>query len=394
MCTINIFTFPTGTISRHISDEIYLNVVIYESIHKMYTHKQCIEGFWWAIENGPRHQNFIERYWTPLQRFDREALARHDESYTPLDVNAPSTREGGWFGCTPICISAARLNATNITALICECRAEVKNCPITGMSNGGSPLHFMALSACVAGNGRVAHEVMEMLLEGGADTSATDVNRQTVLHRVCKGPGEHNRSAKATMTAIDLILKHTVDRVSLVRSVDKHGKTAMDYAFLNYEPSWDNIHILDALIKHGADINSDQCMLHLAVNIMQFKNNEKRCRFSWRFYEVPQWFMAIKFLLINGADPFKIIGENSVMTLATFIKPGFHPACDNIRGMFKAIQDHVDKRRIDDPNCDTRIGRGEMERIIDNVERPHNRRYRNCTVWGRSEKDCGYKIEY
>ena len=344
-----------------------------DEVHSM-THEEVLNIFWCTIEGS--HRGSISVYYRTLKRFDREALARHDELYNPIDIDAPSTRTGRWIGYTPLCICVARSALYDVSYILDSCGAGV-NVPSV---DGVSPLHFSTRLCCVVGN--VAYEVMEMLLCHGAHTYATDADGQTALHRVCKGSGKRRRSPEFTLGSIKTILDNTVDKSALVNMLDVNEKSALDYAFPNYTPNRQHLEIFEVLIKNGANVNSDEGMLHKAVGSMQNRNGG--CRFAVTYPTIPLYYRLIIVLLENGADPFKIRDGVSAVTIALHLKQGSHPACDNIISIFAAIQRPVVNFRKcgDGPNCGINVDNRQMENIIYHIENPPYSWYPRCTEWG------------
>ena len=343
-----------------------------DAVHEM-THDEVLNRLWLTIEGS--HGGCAESlllYYNAVKRFDSEALAR-DELYKPMDIDAPSTRMGRWLGYTPLCICVARSALYDVSSLLNSCGAGV-NVPSV---DGSSPLHFATLLCCVR---NVSYEVMEVLLRHNADTSAVDADGQTALHRVCKGLGKQYRSLKFTLMSIKTILDHTVDKSTLVNILDSHNKSALDYAFQIYEPTQQDLEIFEVLVKHGANVNSDEGMLHKAVDSMQ--NTKGVYRFTDT--AIPLYYRLIIFLLENGADPFKIHDGSSAMTIALHLKQGSYHACDNIISIFAAIQVAVVKLRdCNGRNCDIHIDNRQMGNIIYNIEHPPDRFYPLCTEWGQ-----------
>jgi Ankyrin repeat len=340
------------------------------------TQKKLEDRFWWAIETSSRESGFIESAWYAVQHFERQAHAHNDISYQNLDVNARSIRKGSWFGCTPLCIAVARAFPNVVRFLIDTCGADVNvtsndmffDTPVLNRP----PLHFAARTA---GNAKLSLDVMLMLLHYGADTSATDAAGKTALHLVCFG--RPHRNSSRTLDALNALLDYATTKSSLVSRNDYSGKSGFDYAWSAFGPSWYDTHILNVLIENGANVHSDEGRLHLAVSNMQDKHG--RCRF-YEDTKTPRWYMAIKILLMAGADPFNLYEGISATTVASYLKKNSHPACDNIIAIFVAIQNATDTLRTE--GADRDIRRSEMEAIIETAESK-----KLCNTWGRRFED-------
>jgi ankyrin repeat protein len=339
----------------------------------MKAHEELQRKFWESVEESQRDSGWVQRRLSSILEFEGE---HYIETADRFDVNARSTREKS-IGFTPLCMCVYRRNCDAVDFLLNGHGADVHATSDTPEFCSMTPLHFAAESA---GVGKFGYEIMRTLLHKGADTFATDSTGKTALHYVCIS--NRHSSPKMILDAIYCLLQHTgpslighmgdSSKSSLVCMKDSTNQSAFDYAFSSYEPKWPYVHILDLLIDNGANVNSDKGYLHKAIAGMQ--DRRERCMF---FGNQPVYYKAIKILLMGGADPFKIYNVHSATTLALNLKPGLHPACDNLIDIFQAIQAVADEHG--ESGTDIHISISELGSIIEGVERKNKR----CNSWGR-----------
>jgi ankyrin repeat protein len=325
------------------------------------------DTFWRALQeqSGPAFLENIENAWSAILEFELQHHAQKDTPYQRFDIDAQLTRKGQWFGCTPLCICVQRAFPEAVQFLVNTCGADVN---VTSDDRfleppvlNRSPLHFAAITVDAV---KRSYNVMLILLSHGADTSATDAAGKTVLHYVCCS--SRPRNLPRALDALRSLLQYTKEdgRSKLVSQKDSTGKSAFEYAWSQFQPTMSNTCILNTLIENGANVNSDAYMLQRSVNRMQ--DRDGRCIF-FQDTKTPRWYMAIKILLMGGADPFKLWDGDSATTLASRIRKYKHPACDNIIAIFGAIQIATDALH-DAGHDDGGISRSEIEAIIKLVE--------------------------